>query len=35
MSSIPNVSSVYRDLSHIYTTTNYISKDQQIPTYSL
>lgn len=34
MSSIPNVSSVYRDLSHLYTATNLAPKSQSPSSYS-
>lgn len=35
MSTLPNVSSIYRDLSHLYETSGHISATQQIPSYSL
>lgn len=35
MSSIPNVSSVYRDLAHIYTNTDLMSKSNEPISYHL
>lgn len=35
MSTIPNVSSVYRDLAHIYTNTGFLGKNNEPISYIL